>query len=198
MGAPGGGPRRSVGDAVGDGMYCSCALSHAAALGPLEARKAPGQGAAAMTQARGSPTSKPGSLPPPSAPTATKGGLWYTFCLHIHAATRWPLAAKSSGHGPMTQGVVQEGRTCMGRMHWTKQRSALGTACWSMSEGRPPLPHHSHTTQGSCSRLPHVLTCTPAQDRAKQDHLRCMRCMHSPALHATTPLSSPLQPVDLP
>lgn len=89
-----------VGDDVGDGMCCTCALPIAAA--PLEARKATAQGAAAMTQARGSPTSKPGPFPPPAPPAGQRGGLWYTFSPLSHAATRWPLGAKSSG--PMTQG----------------------------------------------------------------------------------------------
>lgn len=62
-----------VGDDVGDGMWCTCALPNAAA--PLEARKAPAQGAAAMTQARGSPTSKLGSFPPPAGQRVGYGTL---------------------------------------------------------------------------------------------------------------------------
>lgn len=65
-----------VGDDVGDGR-CTCAPPIAAA--PLEARKASARGAAAMTQARGSPTSKPGPFPPPGAPRGTKGWVMVHF-----------------------------------------------------------------------------------------------------------------------
>ena len=84
----------------------------------------------------------------------------------------------------------------MGRMHWTKQRSALGTACWCISEGHPPLQHDA----GVCLKAPtrsHMLSYA-CPHRTEPGKTICVACIHLDCMqpHLCPHLPSPCNCLD--